>query len=132
LAEFLYVRAEKPSLLAVNAFDVSARANDLEVLAFFNALARAGIDVNDVAVGKHTLFLLLNGADDLGHFGQALEPDVTGAEKGGSACNLLRGFLWRRDDVGRGGRCLRVGRECRDEQQRQKENYFRESEPCHV
>jgi hypothetical protein len=118
--------------LAVNAFNVSARTNDLEVLSFFNALARTGIDLNDVAIGEHALFLLLDSADDLGRFGQALEPYVTGAEKGGSAGHLDRGLWWRSNNLGRGAGCLRASREGRGQEQRQKENNFRESETCHV
>ena len=38
LADFLNVDAEKAAFFFVNAFDVAARADDLEVLAFFNAL----------------------------------------------------------------------------------------------
>jgi hypothetical protein len=101
----------------------------LEVLAFSNALTRTGIYINDVAVREHALFLLLFGADDLGHVRQALQPDVTGAIKLGATGNAhWLGSGWS-DNFGLRRGCLRVGDAGKGEQ---KQNYLGRSEPWHV
>ena len=92
---------------------------------------RRGVLYN-VAVSEHSLFLFLESADDFGHFGQALAAYVTGAIELGLARDLERLFGGWCDNLGCRSGILGAGGDCQGKQERQKQKYFRESEPCHV
>jgi hypothetical protein len=78
------------------------------------------------------LFLFVDRADDLRRFGQTLALNVTGAEKLALAGDLERLFGGWSDNLGCGSGILSAGGNCQGQQERRKQKYFRESEPCHV
>jgi hypothetical protein len=115
----------------MNAFDVAAWSDDLEILSFFNTLTRTGVEVDDLAVGERSFFLFFTRANDLGHLGQALEPDVAGAKQFAPAGNLERFFGGWHDDLRRRNGRLGIGLKARSEHKQQKQKR-RESERWHV
>src|SRR6185312_10068908 len=81
LADVLDVSPQKTEFFTVNAFDVATRPDYLEILACCKALAGSGIQVDDVAVGIHELFLFFLGSDDFRVFPKPLITDISGAKK---------------------------------------------------
>ena len=71
------------------------------------------------------MFLFVFAADDFGHVRQALKADVAGSIELGSAGDRHWCFGGWNYDFG----CLRAGS---DGQGKQKQNYGREAERCHV
>ena len=64
----------------MNAFYVPTRTDDLKTLSFFNALARSGVQIYDVALRVRPLFLFFFRADDLGSCAKSLITDISGAK----------------------------------------------------
>src|SRR4029078_4248455 len=116
----------------MNAFHVAARADDLEGLAFLDALLRARVYINDIAVCVAALFVFFESPDDFRHVRKGLVANVTGAIELGSVSDALF-LLCARDNefstllslgVGSEGECWQKG-----ERQQQ---CFEVTEPWHI
>src|SRR6185503_582074 len=121
LADFLDISPQKADFLPVNALNVAAGPDDLEVLAFFNALSRSGVQIDDVAVGEGVLFLFFFGANDFRSLSKLLIADIPGTEKAAFTSHASRLGRCRKDHLGGWGRLLSVRGKRRHEQASERE-----------